>query len=85
MLCRPGLNGKEMLSSFTTATPACKKRQHVPLNCTLVPREGTGVVHHFGFSAAYIHLEKNQCPLVIFLDILHFMFVTTIRKSSEKA
>lgn len=46
-----GLNAKVTSSSFTATTPEFKKRLHMPLNCTLVPREGTGVVHHFGFSA----------------------------------
>lgn len=52
-----GLNAKDMSSSFTATTPECMKREHIPLNCTLVPGDGTGVVHHFGFSAEYMHLK----------------------------
>ena len=46
-----GLNANETSSSFTATRPESRKRQHMPLNCSLVPGEGTGVVHHFGFSA----------------------------------
>lgn len=56
-----GLKAKEMLLSFTARTPGCRKRQDMPLNCTLVRGQGTGVVHYLGFSAEYIHLGVDQC------------------------